>query len=235
MRSALFPVVLCGATALFTLSCSGGGGPSSEEAPSVEVTPGGDALPADHPPLDPSQLPMRSAKSRRLSVKQLRGTIPVAMGQDVNGKDIVWMLYSFPGLDKLSDVLGEADYANRTDDNLEISPLYLKFMDVAARDVCDKALTADLAKPDKSARVLLRHVEKTDTVENNPQAVDANLRYLKLRFHAVKVAEGDDEPISMLRTLYADATKAGGVAIGPQEGWRVVCVALLTAPEFHLY
>jgi hypothetical protein len=229
MRSALFPVVLCGVTALLALSCSSGG------APSVEVTPGGDALPADHPPLDSSQLPVRSAKSRRMSVKQLRGTFPVAMGKDVNGNDIVWMLYSYPGLDKLADVLGEADYANRTDDNLEISPLYLKFMDVAARDVCDKALTADLAKPDKADRVLLRHVETLDTVDTNPDGVSANLRYLKLRLHGIKIAEDDDESISMLRTLFAGATKVNGAAIGAQEGWRTVCVALLTAPEFHLY
>lgn len=234
MRSALFPVVLCGVTAALQLSCSSDPG-GAGAAPSVEVTPGGDALPADHPPLDPSLLPVRSARSQRLSVKQLRGTIPVAMGTDVDGDDIVWMLYSYPGLEKLADVLGEADYTNRTSDNLEISPLYLKFMDAAARDVCGKALTADLARPDPKTRVLLRHVEKNDTVATNAGGVDANLRYLKLRYHAVKVAEGDDEPIAMLRTLFADAAAAGGVAIGPQEGWRAVCVALLTAPEFHLY
>ncbi len=234
MRSPLFPALFLAATAALSLSCDGSGSQSGS-GPSLEVAPPGEALPADHPPLDSSQLPIRSAKVTRLSVAQLRGTIPAAMGKDVDGNDIVWMLYSYPGLEKLADVLGEADYANRTSDNLEISPLYLKFMDAAARDVCNKALTADLAKPDKASRVLLRYVEPTDTIGLAPMAVDANLRYLKLRFHGVKIAADDDAPLVLLRKMFTDATKAAGVNIGPQEGWRTVCVALLTAPEFHLY
>ncbi|MFO0593488.1 MAG: hypothetical protein U0441_38460 [Polyangiaceae bacterium] len=233
LRAAL-PVVCTGLFGLALLSCDSTGGKSGE-GPSVAVSPGGDALPADHPPLDSSQLPIRSAKTQRLSVAQLRGTVPAAMGKDADGNDIVWMLYSYPGLEKLADVLGEADYANRTSDNLEISPLYLKFMDAAARDVCGKAIDADLKKSDAKTRVILRYVEKTDTVESNPDGVDKNLRYLKLRMHGVKIADDDPTPLVPLRKLFADATAATVSADASVEGWRVVCVGLLTAPEFHLY
>jgi hypothetical protein len=154
--------------------------------------------------------------------------------------DITWLLYAKPALDRLSDVLGEADYANRTDDNLEPSPLYVKFMDAAARDVCNRALTADALRTDPTTRVLTRHVEKTDSVQTNAAGIDANLRYLKLRLHGVKAQEGDDTLIAPLRTLFTDtvtAAASGGTVdeYDVKEGWRVVCVALVTAPEFHLY
>lgn len=232
LRAAL-PVVCTGLLGLGALSCNIGG--STGDHAKVDVAPGGDALPADHPPLDSSQLPIRSARTQRLSVAQLRGTLPTAMGKDADGNDIVWMLYSYPGLEKLADVLGEADYANRTSDNLEISPLYLKFMDAAARDVCEKALGADLKKSDPKTRVLLRHVEPTDTLDSNPDGVNANLRYLKLRMHGVKIAADDAASLDQIRKLFADATAATVSSTPPLEGWRTVCVGLLTAPEFHLY
>ena len=231
---AAMKVLAAGLFGLAAVSCDSPSGPSGL-GPSVVVSPGGDALPADHPPLDSSQLPIRSAKTQRLSVAQLRGTLPTAMGKDADGNDIVWMLYSYPGLEKLADVLGEADYANRTSDNLEISPLYLKFMDAAARDVCNKAIDADLLKTDPKTRVILRYVDKADTVESNAAAIDKNLRYLKLRMHGVKIADDDPTPLVPLRKLFADATAATVSTDAPVEGWRVVCVGLLTAPEFHLY
>lgn len=233
LRAAL-PILCTGVFGLGALSCDGIGGGAGDNA-KVDVSHGGDALPADHPPLDSSQLPIRSARTQRLSVAQLRGTFPAAMGKDADGQDIVWMLYSYPGLEKLSDVLGEADYANRTSDNLEISPLYLKFMDAAARDVCGKALDADLKKSDPKTRVLLRYVDPTDDVDTNPDGVNANLRYLKLRMHGVKIAADDTASLDQLRKLFADATAATVSDSPPLEGWRTVCVGLLTAPEFHLY
>lgn len=234
MKRFLFPVILVSA-ATAGFACSSG-----SSGPALDVDPGGDAVPADHPPIDPSKRPVESATTRRLSVAQLRGSFPVAMGKDELDNDITWILYSKPALDRLSDVLGEADYANRTDDNLEPSPLYVKFMDAAARDVCNRTLAADALRTDATTRVLTRYVEKIDTVATNPTGVDANLRYLKLRFHGVKVQEGDDTLIAPLRTLFTEAVTAaaaGGTVYESdvKEGWRVVCVALLTAPEFHLY
>jgi hypothetical protein len=86
----------------------------------------------------------------------------------------------------------------------------------------------------------LRYVAKNDTLATNPTAVRNNLRYLKLRFHGIKVAPADDTQVAELATLFDKAIKgaAAGKSITQDhvfEGWRAVCVALLTAPEFHLY
>ncbi|MCA3015787.1 MAG: hypothetical protein INH41_25655, partial [Myxococcaceae bacterium] len=80
----------------------------------------------------------------------------------------------------------------------------------------------------------------TDTVTSNRAAVDQNLGYLKLRFHGIKVVAGDETTLGPLRTLFDDAVKGAAGTATPtaahvREGWRAVCVALLMAPEYHLY
>ncbi len=193
--------------------------------------------PTDHPPLD---APITSAGNRRLTVEQLRRSFPVALGNDENGAPITWKLGTKNALDDNADTLGEADYINTTEDNLEPSPLYLKFVDDAARDVCNRTLTADLAKTDKTKRVLYATVETTDTSATASSAIDANLRQLELRFWGVKVADGDTTAIAPLHQLFDKAVEGAAAGKTPteahvKEGWRAVCVALLTAPEFHIY
>jgi hypothetical protein len=143
------------------------------------------------------------------------------------------------GFTARSATLGEPDYLSVVDENLEPSPLYLKFMGDAARDACTRTANAD-ASLAQAQRTLTRFVGLSDTTASHRAAVDENLRYLKLRFHGVKVAADDDAPIAGLRALFDAAVKgAAGTATPTQahvkEGWRVVCVALLTAPEYHLY
>jgi hypothetical protein len=60
-----------------------------------------------------------------------------------------------------------------------------------------------------------------------------NLRYLKLRLHGVKIAATDDAAVAKLATLFDEAAK--GAKGSTTEGWRAVCVALLTDAEFHTY
>jgi len=77
-------------------------------------------------------------------------------------------------------------------------------------------------------------------VATNRAGVDQNLSFLKLRFHGIKVAAGDDAPLAPLRKLFDDAVKGAAGTATPnathvKEGWRTVCVALLMAPEYHLY
>jgi hypothetical protein len=195
--------------------------------PAVTATPKGPALPVDHPKVDL----LTSRETNRLSISQLRGTLAQVFGNDVNGQPITWRVQTqqgvVDGLDAFALTLGEPDYIVVTDENLEPSPLYLKFMGDLARDVCERALAADWAKTDKAQRVLVRYAEKTDTT-----GVDENLRYLRLRFHGIKVAGGDDAPIASYRSLFSKTVAATGDV---REGWRAVCVALTTAPEFHLY
>ncbi len=224
--------------ALLLAACSG-----SNDEPGARQTmtthPEGNVGSLDHPPVDPARVVV-SASAQRLSVEQLRRTFPIVMGNDAKGEGITWLDGKKPGLDVDSDTLGEADYIMLTDDIKDPSPLYVKLMDDAARSVCGQALDMDYATPDAAQRTLLRLVDTADTLASNAAGVDKNLKMLKLRMHGVKIAESDTTTIAPLRTLFTsvvDGLAQGAMPTEAQvkEGWRAVCVALLTAPEFHLY
>ena len=175
----------------------------------------------------------KSADIQRLTVRQLAQSLPVVLGGNT------WMVGATNGFTARSATLGEADYISIVDENLEASTLYQKFMGDSARDGCTRAANADAALA-QGARVLMRTVTLTDTVTTNAVGVDSNLRYLKLRFHGVKVATTDSTSIGGLRTVFTDSVRGAAGAATPtaahvKEGWRAVCVALLTAPEYHLY
>lgn len=215
-------------------------GSSAAGKPTLGATDKGPASPIDHPPVGPGEAPIYSATPQRLAIAQLRKSFPAAFGQDENGDDITWRIGSAKGLDKMGDSLGEADYIDTTEDSLEPSPLYLKFMDDAARDVCNRVLVADAAKATQADRVLTREVTETDTMATAPASVDANLRYLVLRLYGIKLAADDAVSLADLETLFTAAVTASAGESEPAakdvtEGWRAVCVAMLTAPEFHVY
>ena len=150
-----------------------------------------------------------------------------------------WRVGTANGFNTRSATLGEPDYIGVVDENLEASTLYQKFMADMARDGCTRTANADAALA-ANARVLMRFVALNDTVTTNANGIDSNLRYLKLRFHGVKVAATDTTSIAGLRTVFSDAVRGAAGTATPtaahvKEGWRAVCVALLTAPEYHLY
>ena len=72
------------ALGLCVLGCEGfiGGGDESGGPAGLDTAPAGTALPVDHPALD---APLMSAGTRRLSVEQLRRSLPVLMGNDASG------------------------------------------------------------------------------------------------------------------------------------------------------
>jgi hypothetical protein len=240
------PVALCCAFA----ACTQTPDSAAPRGPQLEVQQDGPVLPLDHPPLDnvgggetgagggsggggTVVLPPTSADIQRLTVRQLAQSLPVVLGGNT------WMVGSTQGFNARSETLGEADYIGVVDENLEASTLYQKFMADAARDGCTRAANADAALA-TDARVLMRFVGLTDTVATDAAAVDRNLRYLKLRFHGVKVQPTDSATLAGLRTVFTAAVRgAAGTGTPTQthvkEGWRAVCVALLTAPEYHLY
>jgi len=242
-RFVLVSLSLFSATSLFACQQKLPAGPSlSVGAPSG-------TLPLDHPPVDfgtggggggGGGGSSGSAGARRLSVAQLKASIPVVLGTDTTGTPVTWMVGKVDGFDARAGALGVANFTSVSEENLEPSPLYLKFMSDMARDVCNRALAADAAKSQASERAVQRFVSLTDTVSLNQAAVDKNLRYLKLVFHGIKVTDADEAPIAPLRALFDTTVKgaAGTAAVTEshvREGWRTVCVALLTAPEFHLY
>lgn len=228
------------ASALTAIGCSKISSGNNPQGPTVDTSGNNPALPFDHPPVNtpPS---ITSAGAQRLSIAQLRGTLPVALGTNLDGSAITWLYpNNQPGLTVVATTLGEPDYIETTEEDLSASPLYLKFMDDAARDVCNRALTADYSRGTPSQRALVRYADTADTASTNAAGVNQNLRYLKLRFHSVKVADEDDASIAPLRDLFARGVQGSAGARTPtandvKEGWRVVCVALVTAPEFHIY
>lgn len=226
-------VLGCGSAA----PASSTGGQPSPTGEGVDTNPNGDAPPVDHPPLDPSMRPVTSGAAQRLSVAQLRSVLPIALGKDKDGNDITWMIGSKKGLDIMNRTLGEPDWTVITAEDLTPSPLYLKLMDDAARDVCGRALDADATRSDKASRTILRFVEPTD-VDTKAAPFAENLRYLKLRFHGVHLESTDTTTIAPLATLFAAAAATQTSAapdVQARTGWNAVCVALVTAPEFHLY
>jgi hypothetical protein len=95
------------------------------------------------------------------------------------------------------------------------------------------------------AQVLMRYASATDTLDTNPTAIKQNLRYLYLRFFGRKIADSDDATIQPLLTVFQSVSTAAVTATNPDggaahlkpaiEGWRAVCTAAFTSPDFHLY
>jgi hypothetical protein len=164
----------------------------------------------------PERMPV-GKRTRRLSVDQLRRSIPSLFAgiqwTDDQGRDM---------FNRLSGTLGEADFVERTEHNLMVSPLFSKFMDDMAGQVCAKAVQHDAQQADAEDRVLVRNVGD----------VEANLRYLRRKLHSLHVPGGVDDPsIAAYRGLYHNIAAESGA----ESAWIGVCVAMLTAPEFMAY
>lgn len=169
--------------------------------------------------IDPSEV-AEGRTSRRLTVEQLRKSIPLLFnsvtweerfrGQNVNA------------FDALSRTLGGADYIEVTAPNTDPSPLFAKFMDDMAGNVCDTAIRADVQTTNMGDRAVIPYESE----------VDRNLRYLRLKLHGIFVPENSMEGITDLRQLYDDILSDTS---NSNQAWGGICVAMLTAPEFMAY
>ena len=231
---------------LFVFGCNTPAVQPLDQNPALHLGDTGPVMPLDHPALGTGggggsgggagggAAGSNSGGTTRLSVQQLKNSLPVILGGPT------WQIGAANGFDTRSVTLGEPDYIAVVDENLEPSPLYVKFMQDMGRDACNRAMAADVAQSTMANRSIEKFVALTDTVTSNKAGVDNNLRYLRLVFHGIKVAPTDDLPIASLRKLFDDTVKAAAGVNPPTqanvtEGWRTVCVALLTAPEYHLY
>ncbi|MFN9812734.1 MAG: hypothetical protein ACK6CU_24230 [Deltaproteobacteria bacterium] len=166
---------------------------------------------------------------RRMDVDQLGASLRTVMG------GIGWTTteggVETDQLEQLAATLGRPDYATTTEENLEITPIFEKFLNDAARMTCSARAQRDRESYYPEDRVLVARAELTDTSESAPDAIDANLRQLLLRFHGRRVAAGAPE-LAPWRWLFDEATLA---STDPVEGWRTVCVGLVTHPDFYTY
>jgi hypothetical protein len=173
------------------------------------------------PPLPADEPSFRSR--RRLDLDQLDASLQRVTGfgwTEIRGGREVNLLVD------LAASLGKPDYAQRTLEDLEPNVTFAKFLDDAARNVCDKVVKANGGRD-----VLLIDAQPSDTVSSAPARVDANLRTLLLRFHGHAVAPGGPA-LERWRWLFETSTRVGGT---PLEGWRAVCIALLEHPDFYSY
>jgi hypothetical protein len=225
--------------ALLTMSCEKTG----SSVPSVNVGEPRPMMPIDHSPIDPLDMPganVNSALSRRMSIQQLENSLPLLFGNETTGNPPVARPITWSGFASRSGTLGEPDFIVSVDENLEASPLYLKFMGDLAREVCGKAMVAETKLAKQEERHVQRFVNRTDWLPAQKDAIDKNLRHLKTIFHGSRVDPSDDQPIAAYRKLFEETvtSAAAGGAVNESriaEGWRTVCVAFLTSPEFHLY
>ena len=148
---------------------------------------------------------------KRMNIDQVSASIERVTGQswqelDESGAQV--QLF-----DALSGSLGKPDYLAATEEDLVPGLLFQKFLDDAARSTCIAAAASDTSG---QARFL--------TLMDDPQD---NMRMLILSFHGHSWPEGDPR-LDPWMELYS-------VASTPERGWALVCVGLITHPDFYTY
>jgi hypothetical protein len=123
---------------------------------------------------------------------------------------------------ELSATLGKPDFIQITTEVLEPTALFQKFLDDAARQVCQKMVLRDTERPSDALLV---------TRASDSAAVDAHLRHLILRFHS-RVLAADSRDLAQWRWLFDSLTR---MTDGPAQSWHGICVALFTHPDFYTY
>jgi hypothetical protein len=183
------------------------------------------------PGLDDPTPPSNTSGQRRLALDELSATIAVVAGNDAAGQPITWTFGAGTTAVDATDfsayggLLGRPDWVTVTEEDGSPSALYVKFVRDMALQVCDKIVTADLARAAGEERTLWRFAP-IDGSATEAQRLE-NAQYLVLRFLGVDAPE-DDTLVASLLTLQAAATD-------PAEGWRSVCIALFEDPAFHLH
>jgi hypothetical protein len=190
------------------------------------------ALPADHPALAAGD-PIASAEHtgrapRRLTVDQLRASLLAATGftwvasRRVSDPESATGFTNLPDadmLDALAPTLGRADYATTTIESIDPAVTFTKLAGDAARSACRASVKADMSLPEGERRIA-RYAD-----------VRRNLAYLALRFWG-RALDPNDAQLEPLRTLFGKSSTAGG---GESDGWRAVCIAMATDPQFLTY
>jgi hypothetical protein len=232
------PIVLVMSLLLWT-GCASKTEPTPEG--NVNVTPNENILPIGHPPI---VLPPESRETKRMTISMLEGSLPVVASwneESPNDAPITWTVLNkgkdYPALGDLAlgKTLGKPDYVQITSESAVAGTLYVKFMEDMARNVCTKMAEVDMVEPDAEKRNLIRFAS-LDSIDDGA-AINANLRYLKLRFWGEYIDSDDDEAVAELKQLFDASAKGqqGALTQKVEEGWRAVCVGLLSAPDFHIY
>jgi len=181
-------------------------------------------LPQKHPPLasvvdevtatitrHASALPAPGRDRRRVDLDALAAIIEDFTGTAwIDGDGVSrW--------DSLRATLGVPDYLERTNEDLGAAPLFLKYLDDAARAVCAAAVSADLSASLPQRKLLRGPLEAPDVV----------IADMALRAHGRKLGAAD---IAAWRQLYDAVLASDGAAL---QAWTAVCVAMIRHPDFY--
>ena len=163
---------------------------------------------------------------RRMTIEQLDRAIRTATGgigwEEGNANNPTNLFK------KLGSTLGVPDYIQVVQADLSPGAMFQKFLSDAARSVCTKLSEKEVDLPAKD-RVLMVYADPETTLESAPEGVDANLQMLLLRYHGYQAVAGDPA-LSPWRWLFQSVSH---VTNSPVEGWRAVCVGLMTHPDFY--
>lgn len=185
--------------------------PPSETPPRIKP----EVLPQVQPDMgvDHSDIPginVLSRGPRRMSVDQIERSIE-KIGELPAGTVV---------LDpSLALALGYPDYLRVTEESLEPSPLFMKFMMDLAGYICTGLSDYDPMRP-MEQRVLTRFNTKEE-----------NIRYMLFRFTGIEGPDGDTY-VSRLTSVWDESVSG---ARGEKGGPEAVCMALFTSPEFLIY
>lgn len=164
-------------------------------------------MPTGHPALP--ALKVSSRGPRRMSVDQLEKSLD-AIGNVPPGT------VKLPP--DLAFTLGRPDFRRVTEESLDPSPLFMKFMVDLSVFFCDAMADAEATRP-AADRLFTRYPTSEE-----------NLKHLLLRFTAIEGAEADPY-LARLKKAY----DAGTQSTKTYGGYRAACMALFNSPEFLLY
>lgn len=164
-------------------------------------------MPQGHP--DVTSLSTPSAAPRRLTIDQLERAI-----DDV--ANLPRGTVKLPAA--LAVTLGKPDYGRVTEETLEPSPLFMKFLVDIGVGACLNISEYEPSRP-KAERLMTRF----DTKEEN-------LAFMVLRFTGLEGAPAAPL-IERLQTVHSTASSSRR----PRAGYEAVCLALITSPEFLLF
>jgi len=157
-------------------------------------------------------------RMRRMTAAQFHRSLVTVTGQP------------WPQFDEFAGAMGQADFAEITDEGRELSVTFDKFVHDAALHSCSAAITADGEGSD--AGTIMRWVEVS---ERDVVKIRRNLDYLMLRFLGQEMDDEDTrvEPWMDLLTTEPDAGELDDELM--RERWTAVCIGLVTHPDFVTY
>ena len=178
--------------------------------------------------LEPAADPDKMQRGRRrLDLDQLKQALLDATGER-------WMVERNGTLveryDELAATLGKPDYDKITDEELDATVMFQRFLDDAARAVCSKLFISELTRASDD-RIYFLHADRSDGWVSRPDAVARNLQYLLLRYHGRRV-QMSGAGIDSWLWLFQQAEQEAGRA---ETAWNTVCVGLVTHPDFYTF